>query len=1074
MKRPPSNLRGALGLLAVGLVLTVLAALYTRADVEADAQREFEFTCNEIRLNIYARLVACAQILHSGAALFDASASVEREEWRAFTQGLRMNQQLPGIQGIGFARLIPHEQLAQHVQTIRREGFPDYQLKPAGERETYSAIIYLEPFSGRNLRAFGYDMLSEPVRRTTMERARDENSAALSGKVILVQETEQEVQAGTLMYVPVYRHGLPIETVEQRRTALQGWVYSPYRMTDLMRGTLGAWDRKQKDQQINLQVYDGEVISTDTSLYTSQGAGDKALAATARVTRLIPVDFAGRRWTLRFTQLGGVAATADYGRVWLVVSSGTIISLLLFGLMLSLFSTRINARRMAEQLTIELRESEERFTQIVEQSATIAWEVDPQGLYTYVSQVSAPVLGYRPDELVGRVHFYDLHPESDREAFKTAAFTVFERKKPFHNLVNTAQTKDGRQVWLSTNGVPLLNADGTLRGYRGADTDITERKRAEDTAAALSLRNQVLLQTGSDGLHILDERGNVVEVNDTFCEMLGYSRDELLRRNVADWDTQVPPEELATFIQALMGGSRVFETRHRTKDGRVREVEINARGVTLDNRGYLYASSRDITERKKSEHELRKLWRAVEQTPATVVITDVSGNIEYVNPKFVEITGYTVAEALGQNPRVLKSGKHPQSFYQAMWETLLQGNVWQGEIQNKRKNGELYWESACISPVRDGKGTITHFVAIKEDITERKRAEGAMRESELRYRLLFDESRDALMTLAPPSWKFTSGNPAALEMYGAKSAAQFTELGPLDVSPERQPDGSLSADRARESIEAAVRTGSHFFEWRHQRLDGTDFPATVLLTRIQVAGQTFLQATVRDITAQKQAEQALRESEARTRAITDSAQDAILMMDQAGHISYWNPAAERILGYTRAEAIGQNLHAFIVPSRYHGAHHAGFPVFQQTGQGAAVGKTLDLNARRKDGKEIAVQLSLSAIRMNDGWHAAGILRDITAQKQAEANLLETNCQLEAATGRANEMAVRAELASSAKSEFLANMSHEIRTPMNGVLGMIGLLLDTKLTVDQRRYAQTVRTSGEALLALINDIRAHQR
>jgi two-component system CheB/CheR fusion protein len=140
-----------------------------------------------------------------------------------------------------------------------------------------------------------------------------------------------------------------------------------------------------------------------------------------------------------------------------------------------------------------LRESEERYAQLAEQGSTVAWEVDAQGLYTYVSQVSGAVWGYRPDELVGRKHFYDLHPESVREASKASAFTVFARKQPFLNFVNALQTKDGRHVWVSTNGTPILNPEGTLLGYRGSDTDITERKRAEDNlATALEFHKQLL------------------------------------------------------------------------------------------------------------------------------------------------------------------------------------------------------------------------------------------------------------------------------------------------------------------------------------------------------------------------------------------------------------------------------------------------------------------------------------------------------------------------------------------------------------------------------------------------------
>jgi PAS domain S-box-containing protein len=136
----------------------------------------------------------------------------------------------------------------------------------------------------------------------------------------------------------------------------------------------------------------------------------------------------------------------------------------------------------------------------------------------------------------------------------------------------------------------------------------------------------------------------------------------------------------------------------------------------------------------------------------------------------------------------------------------------------------------------------------------RKQQEDALRESEARQRLLFDGSRDAMMTVAPPSWKFTSGNPAALAMFGAKDAAEFTKLGPWDISPERQPDGSLSADKIREVTETALREGSLFFEWTYRRLNGADFPATVLITRMEMAGKAFLQATMRDITVQKQAE----------------------------------------------------------------------------------------------------------------------------------------------------------------------------------------------------------------------------
>jgi two-component system sensor histidine kinase/response regulator len=229
-------------------------------------------------------------------------------------------------------------------------------------------------------------------------------------------------------------------------------------------------------------------------------------------------------------------------------------------------------------------------------------------------------------------------------------------------------------------------------------------------------------------------------------------------------------------------------------------------------------------------------------------------------------------------------------------------------------------------------------------------------------------------------------------------------------------------------------------------------------------------ATVfQDITKGKLAQVELQGSESRIRAITGSAQDAIVMMDPDRRVSYWNPAAERIFGYTSSEAIGQNLHELIAPQRFHPGHAAAFPEFKRTGRGSAVGKTIELQALHKDGHEISVDLSLSAVQGQGGWHAIGILRDMSERKRAEEILRETNRDLERATLHANEMAVQAELANAAKSEFLANMSHEIRTPMNGVIGMTGLLLDTELSSEQRRYAEIVRSSAESLLSLINDI-----
>lgn len=233
---------------------------------------------------------------------------------------------------------------------------------------------------------------------------------------------------------------------------------------------------------------------------------------------------------------------------------------------------------------------------------------------------------------------------------------------------------------------------------------------------------------------------------------------------------------------------------------------------------------------------------------------------------------------------------------------------------------------------------------------------------------------------------------------------------------------------------------------------GAGTVATMLLAGLALR-TTNMETAVRNVA--KTLTDDLKKSEARLRAITESAQDAILMMDHKGDISYWNPAAERMLGHSSDEAVGKNLHGLIAPSKFKNAYEVAIPEFLKTGEGAAIGKTSDLEAKTKDGRTINVQLALSALRLENEWHSVGILRDITKRLQNEKDL------------KAAKEA--AEAASLAKNDFLANMSHEIRTPMSAVIGLSDLLMDTTLDEVQKDYTQKIHTAGTALLGVLGDI-----
>ncbi|WP_305043961.1 PAS domain S-box protein [Geoalkalibacter sp.] len=306
----------------------------------------------------------------------------------------------------------------------------------------------------------------------------------------------------------------------------------------------------------------------------------------------------------------------------------------------------------------------------------------------------------------------------------------------------------------------------------------------------------------------------------------------------------------------------------------------------------------------------------------------------------------------------------------------------------------------------------------------------------------------------------------AFEDFFGKSSADLIGKSVFDISPPdlariyHAQDCVLFEKPGVQVYESQVRDA------RDQLHEVVFHKASMLDEKGAVIG---LIGAILDITERKQSENALRESEARLRAIKDSAQDAIIMMDGQGAISFWNPAAEKILGYRAEEALGRPLHELLAPPRHLDLYRKAFPDFQRAGQGRALGRTLDLTARRKDQQDIDIALSLSAVFLGGQWHAVGILRDVTEQKRTQEEILQTNRELEAAIARANELAARAEAANIAKSEFLANMSHEIRTPMNGVIGTMELLLESPLNEEQRQYVQMAQASGRALLSLIDDI-----
>jgi len=338
-------------ILCLGLVLTYVLQDATRHAARQSRQDEFNFRANEIIRDIENRLHHYEHVLIGATGLFKAVQSVERDAFQEYINALKLANNYPGIQGVGFSLLVPPGDKARHIEQIRQQGFPRYGIRPEEERDIYTSIIYLEPFDWRNQRAFGYDMYTEPVRHAAMAQARDNNSTIISGKVSLLQETESDRQPGFLMYVPVYRAGAPLETLEQRRDNLVGWVYAPFRMNDLMRGILSR-HFGEISASLDLKIYDGETAAPDKLMFDSATAANQSAAIFKSSQN---ISLFGHQWTVAVRSLPPFDAQLKSEKAQIVAISGAIGSVLLALVVWQLATGRARALAVANSMTRALR-----------------------------------------------------------------------------------------------------------------------------------------------------------------------------------------------------------------------------------------------------------------------------------------------------------------------------------------------------------------------------------------------------------------------------------------------------------------------------------------------------------------------------------------------------------------------------------------------------------------------------------------------------------------------------------------------------------------------------------------------
>ena len=382
----------------------------------------------------------------------------------------------------------------------------------------------------------------------------------------------------------------------------------------------------------------------------------------------------------------------------------------------------ITERKQSQQA---LEESRQLLCNIIDSLPERVWWKDLDSRYMGCNIHVAHDAGFdHPDQLIGKTDF-DMCWAVHAEAFIANDREVIESGIPRLCDPELQVLEDGSTRWIEVSMIPLKDTTGKVFGTLGTYADITERKQAEQSLARSEAKYRDLFEKSADACLIIKE-GRFVDCNHAATEMLRCeNKKQVVNMHPAELSPELQPDGSLSLKQAneIMQRMKIektlrFEWVHKRADGELFPAEVSLTSIT-DSEGshIIHTMWRDITERKQAEEKLVRLSAAIEQSPESIVITDPNGDIQYINPAFENITGYTADEALGQNPRILKSGEQPPSFYVEMWETLSHGEVWEGRITNKRKNGTLFTEEATISPVKNANGLTVNYVAVKRDIS---------------------------------------------------------------------------------------------------------------------------------------------------------------------------------------------------------------------------------------------------------------------------------------------------------------------------------------------------------------------
>src|SRR2546425_4354530 len=713
--------------LAAGITASLFLFALVRDSVENVARLRFEREANAANSVVEDRLRSYSDVLYALRALFASEEPVDRLRFHRFIESLDLKHRYPGFISLNYAAYVPAKDKKNFEEAVRRDtslhsrGYPQFTIKPPGERPEYFVIVYLEPMAGFDKFGFGLDIAANPAQAADLRvisavqrYARDTGKLTASGVPIRVRTAESEY-TGLAMRLAVYRSGMPIDTVDQRRAAYLGSVGAGFNIENLMKDVIDEkllrymrftlYDAGPTSDRPDFPSSSGKRLLFDSIQFIQDSPTRPAVDDPSMTfAHVLPIEVAGRIWEINFrAPKEAVIDRVDRLLPSIVLIAGLLATLLLSGVLHSLYSSRGRALKLAAQMTKDLRETEERFRLIAESASDLIILIDPQGQRIYVNPAYSRLFGDKKD-LVGTDAFREIHPEDKEPVEKTFFDTVQDgqnRDVEFRFLLPNGEVR-----WIESHRSAVFDSHGRVAHVVAVARDVTERRRQDEALRARDVQLQEAQALANLGSWEWDVRTNSRRWSDQLAKIFGLRHDQLPSTFDGFYPLVHPEdrERTARIANEALRGGTDYENQFRIvrPDGVIRTVHNQAR-VDRDESGRpvrVIGVCQDITERKLAEEQVRasqeRFRMMVENVrDYAIYILDMNGYVTSWNLGAERIEGYRAEEIIGRHYSCFFPPDHAARGDPGM---QLQFASVQGRYESEgwrvRKNGSQFWTEA--------------------------------------------------------------------------------------------------------------------------------------------------------------------------------------------------------------------------------------------------------------------------------------------------------------------------------------------------------------------------------------------